>query len=61
MIRTGGERRISNFILWQAAYAELWFSDVLWPDFKAEDFERALDWFEGRERRFGMTSAQVRG
>lgn len=61
MIRTGGERRISNFILWQAAYAELWFSDVLWPDFKAEDFQEALDWFEGRERRFGMTSAQVRG
>ena len=61
MIRTGGERRISNFILWQAAYAELWFSDVLWPDFKAEDFQAALDWFEGRERRFGMTSAQVRG
>ncbi len=60
MIRTGGERRISNFILWQAAYAELWFTDVLWPDFTAEDFQEALRWFEGRERRFGMTSAQVK-
>ncbi len=61
MIRTGGEQRISNFILWQAAYAELWFTDLLWPDFKAEDLKAALDWFEGRERRFGMTSAQVQG
>ena len=60
MIRTGGERRISNFILWQAAYAELWFSEALWPDFTAEDFDEALSWFEGRERRFGMTSAQVK-
>ncbi len=60
MIRTGGERRISNFILWQAAYAELWFSDALWPDFSAADFAAALSWFEGRERRFGMTSAQLK-
>ncbi len=61
MIRTGGEQRISNFILWQAAYAELWFSDKLWPDFGPDDIDEALDWFAGRERRFGKTSEQVRG
>lgn len=60
MIRTGGESRISNFILWQAAYAELWFTDVLWPEFKPEHFQEALDWYEGRERRFGMTGDQVK-
>ena len=53
MIRTGGERRISNFLLWQLAYAELYFSDVLWPDFEHADFDAAVSWFRGRERRFG--------
>lgn len=61
MIRTGGEQRISNFILWQAAYAEMYFDDALWPEFTPEHFKAALDWYAGRERRFGMTSAQVRG
>ena len=53
LIRTGGERRLSNFLLWQAAYAELFFTDVLWPDFGVEEFEKALCWFNERERRFG--------
>ncbi|MGC9457294.1 MAG: polyprenyl diphosphate synthase [Halothiobacillaceae bacterium] len=52
-IRTGGERRISNFLLWQIAYAELWFADTLWPDFDGECLDEALQWFSGRERRFG--------
>lgn len=59
MIRTGGEQRISNFLLWQAAYAELYFSDTLWPDFGKEDLIQAFTFFNSRERRFGMTSAQV--
>jgi undecaprenyl diphosphate synthase len=58
-IRTGGERRISNFLLWQLAYTELHFSDVLWPDFDQTELERALADFAGRERRFGKTSEQV--
>jgi len=53
LIRTGGERRISNFMLWQLAYTELYFTDTLWPDFREAEFERALAWFRGRERRFG--------
>jgi len=53
LIRTGGEQRLSNFILWQLAYTELYFSDVLWPDFSAEHLSRALDEFAARERRFG--------
>jgi undecaprenyl diphosphate synthase len=53
LIRTGGERRISNFLLWQLAYSELYFSDVLWPDFDDAEFERALHWYARRERRFG--------
>ena len=53
IIRTGGEQRLSNFLLWQAAYAELYFSDVLWPDYGADDFSLALDAFNSRERRFG--------
>lgn len=61
MIRTGGESRISNFILWQAAYAELYFTERLWPDFGAEDLSEALDWYGSRERRFGMTSEQISG
>ncbi len=59
LIRTGGERRISNFLLWQLAYAELYFSDVLWPDFNAAELESALRWYAGRQRRFGMTGEQV--
>jgi len=53
LIRTGGERRVSNFMLWQIAYTELCFSDVLWPDFGEEQFGAAVEWFRGRERRFG--------
>ncbi len=60
MIRTSGEQRISNFLLWQAAYAELLFTDLLWPDFRAEAFARCVLQFQTRERRFGMTSAQLR-
>lgn len=60
MIRTGGEQRISNFLLWQLAYAELWFTEVLWPDFSEANFNEALTWFAGRERRFGRTGDQVK-
>jgi undecaprenyl diphosphate synthase len=59
LIRTGGEQRISNFLLWQLAYSELYFSDRLWPDFDEAELDRALAAFAGRERRFGLTSAQV--
>jgi undecaprenyl diphosphate synthase len=59
-IRTGGELRISNFLLWQLAYAELWFTDALWPDVDAALLQQALDEYARRERRFGLTSAQVR-
>ena len=59
LIRTGGELRISNFLLWQLAYSELHFSDVLWPDFDAPHLDEALAAFAGRERRFGKTSAQL--
>lgn len=58
-IRTGGEQRISNFLLWQLAYTELYFTDSYWPDFGAEAFARALESYRGRERRFGRTSAQI--
>ena len=57
LIRTGGESRISNFMLWQLAYAELYFTDVLWPDFDVPQFMKALAWFAGRERRFGAVAA----
>jgi undecaprenyl diphosphate synthase len=53
LIRTSGELRLSNFLLWQAAYAELWFTDVLWPDFKPEHLAEALAGFGTRERRYG--------
>jgi undecaprenyl diphosphate synthase len=56
LIRTGGESRISNFLLWQAAYAELFFTDDLWPDFKPERLREALTWFAGRDRRFGSSA-----
>ncbi|HEU0225226.1 MAG TPA: polyprenyl diphosphate synthase [Steroidobacteraceae bacterium] len=58
-IRTGGERRISNFLLWDLAYTELWFTDTLWPDFDEAGFEAALEAFAGRQRRFGRIAAQV--
>ncbi len=58
-IRTGGEHRISNFLLWQLAYTELFFTDVYWPDFSEEIFDEALASFAGRERRFGKTGEQV--
>lgn len=58
-IRTGGEQRISNFLLWQLAYTEFYFSDQLWPDFKAEDLDQACAAFAKRQRRFGQTSEQV--
>ena len=60
VIRTGGEVRISNFLLWQAAYAELYFSDSLWPDFDGAELDRALAEYARRERRFGKTSEQMR-
>ena len=59
MIRTSGEQRISNFLLWQMAYAELYFTDVLWPDFRKEDFFDAIIDYQNRERRFGKTSEQI--
>ena len=58
-IRTGGDTRISNFLLWQLAYTELWFTDVLWPDVDAGLLQQALDDYARRERRYGLTSAQV--
>ena len=59
MIRTSGEQRISNFLLWQMAYAELYFTDILWPDFREEHFYDAIIEYQNRERRFGKTSEQV--
>nr|WP_315262487.1 polyprenyl diphosphate synthase [uncultured Limnohabitans sp.] len=57
MIRTGGESRISNFLLWQAAYAELYFTPTLWPDFNTSELDKALQWFAGRDRRYGSVAA----
>lgn len=59
VIRTSGEQRLSNFLLWEAAYAELYFTDIAWPDFRREDLEDAIAVFQGRERRFGLTSEQL--
>ncbi|MEI7783696.1 MAG: polyprenyl diphosphate synthase [Betaproteobacteria bacterium] len=59
LIRTGGESRISNFLLWQLAYAELYFSDVLWPDFSIHEMDRALAWFADKDRRFGGVTDRV--
>jgi undecaprenyl diphosphate synthase len=59
MIRTSGEKRISNFLLWQMAYAELYFTDILWPDFRKEHFYDAIIEYQNRERRFGKTSEQI--
>jgi undecaprenyl diphosphate synthase len=58
-IRTGGEYRISNFLLWQLAYTELWFTETLWPDVNTEVLQQAIDAYANRERRFGLTSAQL--
>ena len=59
IIRTSGEQRISNFLLWQAAYSELYFTDVLWPDFTTDEFTKALTAYTNRQRRFGLTSNQI--
>ncbi len=59
IIRTSGEKRISNFLLWQAAYAELYFTDTLWPDFEEKDLHAALIDYQGRQRRFGLTQDQL--
>ena len=59
LIRTGGESRLSNFLLWQLSYAELYITETMWPDFNAERFFEALKYFQGRERRFGQTSEQL--
>ena len=59
LIRTGGERRISNFLLWNLAYAELWFTDCLWPDFGEQQFNEGLEYFASRQRRYGFTGDQV--
>ena len=60
LIRTGGECRLSNFLLWQCAYTEFMFIDKYWPEFGEEELEAAIKSFVGRERRFGMTGEQVR-
>ena len=59
LIRTGGESRISNFLIWQVAYSELYFTDCLWPDFGRQQLDQAVEWFAGRQRRFGKTPEQV--
>jgi len=61
LIRTGGEWRISNFLLWQLAYTEIFFTDTLWPDFDEKALEQAIAWYGTRQRRFGMTPEQVEG
>ena len=58
-VRTGGEQRISNFLIWQLSYSELYFVDTLWPDFSSADFEAALSWYASRQRRFGKTGQQI--
>ena len=59
LIRTSGESRLSNFLLWQIAYSELYFTDVYWPDFSKDDFNKAIENYKTRERRFGKTSEQI--
>ena len=61
LIRTGGEQRISNFLLWQLAYTELYFTDALWPEFDGAEFARAIASYGSRERRFGRTGDQLGG
>ncbi len=58
-IRTGGEQRVSNFLIWQLAYTELYFTDEYWPDFDVKEIDAAFEWYRSRERRFGRTSAQL--
>jgi undecaprenyl diphosphate synthase len=60
LIRTSGEVRLSNFLLWESAYAELYFTDTYWPEFGRDEFVRALESYRGRERRFGRTGEQLR-
>ena len=60
VIRTSGEYRISNYLLWQIAYSEFYFTDTLWPDFNQEELAKALKDYAGRERRFGKTGDQVK-
>jgi len=60
LIRTSGEQRISNFMLWQLAYSELYFTNVLWPDFNGEELDKALAYYQNRERRFGYISEQIK-
>jgi undecaprenyl diphosphate synthase len=60
LIRTGGEKRLSDFLLWESAYAELYFTDCLWPDFTEEQFQTALEDYAGRARRFGKVNCEVR-
>jgi undecaprenyl diphosphate synthase len=60
LIRTSGEYRVSNFLLWQIAYTELYFTPTLWPDFSKEEFYKAILEYQSRERRFGMTSSQLK-
>ena len=59
LIRTGGEQRISNYLLWQIAYSELYFCDTYWPDFMEDDLHKAIEDYQSRQRRFGKTEAQV--
>jgi undecaprenyl diphosphate synthase len=59
LIRTGGEQRISNFLLWQLAYGELYFTDVLWPEFDAAQLALALEWYGTRQRRFGRVATET--
>lgn len=60
LIRTSGEQRISNFLLWQCAYTEFYFTDILWPDFRKNEFQTALESFSSRQRRFGKTGEQIK-
>jgi undecaprenyl diphosphate synthase len=59
MIRTGGELRLSNYLLWQCAYSEFYFTDVYWPDFTIEEFRKAIADYQGRQRRYGKTGEQI--
>ena len=59
LIRTGGEQRVSNFLLWNLAYAEIWFCDSLWPEFGERQFDEALSFYASRQRRFGTTGDRV--
>ena len=58
-VRTGGESRLSNFLLWELAYTELYFTDRFWPDFRPEDLDAAIEWYRGRDRRFGAVEASA--